>query len=68
MMLLESELDDYVADPARFAPVIAKRLAQYRALFELEPPFIIDADPPPLSEAGPGAPVRSPSRPSRVTS
>jgi pyruvate,water dikinase len=49
MMLLESELDDYVAEPARFAPVIAERLAQYRALFELEPPFIIDADPAPLS-------------------
>jgi rifampicin phosphotransferase len=48
MMLLESELDDYVADPARFAPVIARRLAQYLALFEIEPPFIIDADPAPL--------------------
>jgi pyruvate,water dikinase len=48
MMLLESELDDYVADPARFAPVIAERLAQYLALFEIEPPFIIDADPAPL--------------------
>lgn len=48
MMLLESELDDYVKDPARFAPVIAERLAQYLALFEIEPPFIIDADPAPL--------------------
>ncbi len=48
MMLLESELDDYVADPARFAPVIAERLAGYLALFEIEPPFIIDADPAPL--------------------
>ncbi len=48
MMLLESELDDYVADPARFVPVLAERLAQYQALFELEPPFIIDADPEPL--------------------
>ncbi|MGH3227393.1 MAG: PEP-utilizing enzyme [Streptosporangiaceae bacterium] len=48
MMLLESELDDYVADPARFAPVIAERLAQYLALFAIEPPFIIDADPDPL--------------------
>jgi rifampicin phosphotransferase len=49
MMLLESELDDYVADPARFAPVIAERLAGYLALFEIEPPFIVDADPAPLS-------------------
>jgi rifampicin phosphotransferase len=48
MMLLESELDDYVTDPARFSPVIAERLAQYQALFELDPPFIIDADPEPL--------------------
>jgi pyruvate,water dikinase len=50
MMLLESELDEYVRDPARFVPVIAERLAQYRALFELEPPFIIDADPEPLPD------------------
>jgi rifampicin phosphotransferase len=48
MMLLESELDEYVAAPARFVPVLANRLAQYRALFELQPPFIIDADPEPL--------------------
>ena len=59
MMLLESELDDYVADPARFAPVIAERLAQYLALFEIEPPFIIDADPEPL----PGWPRRARPRP-----
>jgi phosphoenolpyruvate synthase/pyruvate phosphate dikinase len=50
MMLLESELDDYVADPDRFSPVITDRLAQYQALFELEPPFVIDSDPPPLSQ------------------
>src|SRR5260370_1070240 len=49
MMLLESELDDYVVDPARVAPVIAGRLPQYLALFEIEPPFIIDADPALLS-------------------
>ena len=59
MMLLESELDDYVADPARFAPVIAERLAGYLALFEIEPPFIIDAGPAPL----PSWPRRSRPRP-----
>lgn len=59
MMLLESELDDYVADPARFTPVIAERLAGYLALFEIEPPFIIDADPAPL----PSWPRRSRPRP-----
>ena len=68
MMLLESELDEYVAGPARFVPVLAERLAQYRALFELEPPFIIDADPKPLPKwprrgrrvraNGPGGPDR----------
>ena len=49
MMLLESELDAYVADPAPFASVIGERLAQYLELFDLEPPFIIDSDPAPLS-------------------
>jgi pyruvate,water dikinase len=48
-MLLESELDEYVKDPARFVQVLAERLPQYLSLFELEPPFIIDADPEPLS-------------------
>jgi pyruvate,water dikinase len=64
MMLLESELDEYVAGPARFVPVLAERLAQYRALFSLEPPFIIDADPEPLPKwprrgraDGPGGPA-----------
>jgi len=74
MMLLESELDDYVADPARFVPVLAERLAQYRALFELEPPFIIDADPEPLPKwprrgraAGPGGSAGSePAKPGDV--
>jgi pyruvate,water dikinase len=50
MMLLESELDAYVADPEPFIVVIADRLAQYRLLFEIEPPFIIDDDPAPLQE------------------
>lgn len=50
MMLLESELDDYVADPSLFTDAIAERLAQYEALFALEPPFILDADPLPLPE------------------
>jgi len=49
MMLLESELDAYVTDPASFAPLISERLARYLALFELEPPFIIDSGPEPLS-------------------
>ncbi|WP_460606863.1 PEP-utilizing enzyme [Jatrophihabitans fulvus] len=50
MMLLESELDDYVADPKAFAATIAERLVTYRALYELEPPFIIDGHAAPLPE------------------
>ena len=49
MMILDSELDDYVADATAFVSVIAERLVQYRALFDLEPPFIIDSGPAPLS-------------------
>ncbi|WP_371673244.1 PEP-utilizing enzyme [Streptomyces sp. NBC_00289] len=44
MMLLETELDDYVADPGGFAPVIARRLAEYAELRELEPPFFVAED------------------------
>lgn len=62
MMLLESELDDYVADPASFAPAIAERLERYLALFEIEPPFIIDADPAPL----PSWPRRARPRPAQA--
>lgn len=44
MMLLESELDGYVADPDRFGPVIARRLQEYAGLRELEPPFFVAQD------------------------
>ena len=44
-MLLDAELDDYVADPGSFADGRSgERLEGYRALFELEPPFIIADD------------------------
>jgi phosphohistidine swiveling domain-containing protein len=49
-MLLASELDGYVADPASFTDVIRERLAGYLSLFELEPPFIIADELPPLSQ------------------
>jgi rifampicin phosphotransferase len=49
-MLLAAELDDYVADPASFTAVIGERLEGYRALFELEPPFIIADELPTLSQ------------------
>ncbi len=51
MMLLESELDDYVD---RSRPLRRRSSPngspEYRRLFEIEPPFIVDADPAPLSE------------------
>lgn len=50
MMLLNEELDAYVADPAAFVEVIAERLADYDALYDLAPPFIIASDPLPLSQ------------------
>lgn len=50
MMLLAAELDAYVADPAAHSPVIAERLVGYRSLFELEPPFILAKDVPPLTQ------------------
>jgi pyruvate,water dikinase len=50
MMLMNDELDSYVAAPASFRDLIAARLADYEELFELDPPFIIASDPPPLSQ------------------
>jgi pyruvate,water dikinase len=50
MMLMSEELEAYVADPESFRDVIAGRLADYEELYELEPPFIIAADPAPLSQ------------------
>jgi len=49
-MLLSSELDDYVADPPRFTDTIRERVEGYLSLFDLEPPFIIADDLPPLSQ------------------
>ena len=49
-MLLEKELDDFVADPASFRETLAARADEYAALWDLEPPFIIaDGEVPPLS-------------------
>ena len=50
MMLMNDELDAYVADPASFRDVIAERLVDYEELYELDPPFIIATDPLPLSQ------------------
>lgn len=49
-MLLASEMDEYNNEPARFRTTLASRYAQYKQLAELEPPFVIDGNPPPLSQ------------------
>ena len=47
--LLDGELDSYVADPRSFTELLSQRLAAWKQLFELEPPFIIaNASTPPL--------------------
>ncbi len=50
MMLLSGELDSYVADPKAHTDVIRQRLAGYRQLFDVEPPFIIGDNLPPLRQ------------------
>ena len=49
-MLLSSELDAFVADPASFHESLQARATDYEALADIEPPFIIrDGAMPPLS-------------------
>jgi len=49
-MLLADELDGFMADPTAVGPVLAEREQDYLALYELEPPYIVDGSVPPLSE------------------
>lgn len=48
-MVRRDELDALVADPASFAPIVARRRAWYEELCELEPPFIVDGTPAPIT-------------------
>lgn len=48
-MLLESELDQFIKDPQSFVPIIAERWEWYDALDELEPPFFINGEIPPVT-------------------
>ena len=48
-MLLDTELDDFAADPESFSATIAERREQYLQLFDLEPPFFL-FEPLPLSQ------------------
>jgi phosphohistidine swiveling domain-containing protein len=50
-MLTAEELDDFVADPGSFSQTLTQRMADWRELWDLEPPFFIrDGQVPPLSE------------------
>lgn len=49
-MFTDDELDEVLVDPAAWTAVAREREAQYLELFQLEPPFVIVGDPPPLSE------------------
>ena len=48
-MLLDEELDAFVAGPDEFRPRLGAREEQYLELWTLEPPFIINGEAPPLS-------------------
>ncbi len=48
-MLVADELDRLFVEPERFTPIVRDRQARYRALYELEPPFIVNGEAPPMS-------------------
>ncbi len=41
-MLFRDELDDYITDPAAFTERLRERERSYLALFEVEPPFVVN--------------------------
>lgn len=49
-MLLDEELEAFLESPDGFRSRLAQRAIEYRALFELDPPFIVNGAVPPLSE------------------
>lgn len=50
-MLLDGEVEAFVADPASLSQTLGDRYSQWRELWDLEPPFIItDGDVPPLTD------------------
>ena len=49
-MLLESELDDFVASPTKFTATLAEREADHKELATLIPPFIVNGSVPPLKD------------------
>lgn len=49
-MLLADELDDFMADPASFSDRLTERESDYLSLYDLQPPYIVNGEVPPLSE------------------
>ncbi len=49
-MLLSDELDAFVNDPDAFRARVAAREVQFLQLYDLEPPFIVDGEVPPLDQ------------------
>lgn len=49
-MFTDDEMDGVLVDPGSWTETARERERQYLDLFELEPPFVIVGDPPPLSE------------------
>jgi len=49
-MFTDEEIDAVLVDPAAWTEVARTREQQYLSLFELDPPFVVVGDPPPLSE------------------
>jgi rifampicin phosphotransferase len=48
-MLRADELDTFLADPAAMADELRRREAGYAELSKLEPPFVFEGNPPPMS-------------------
>lgn len=49
-LLLDAELDEFLADPSAFSDRLAARKVQFASLADLQEPFIINGDVPPLSD------------------
>jgi pyruvate,water dikinase len=49
-MLLDDEVDAFVAGPSDFRARLERREAEFLQLYDLEPPFIVDGSVPPLRE------------------
>ncbi len=49
-MLLADEIDEFLVDPGSFSTVVAEREQDYKSLYDLEPPYIVNGAVPPLSD------------------